>query len=74
MSSTKMPPYVFETLNDIPPQVFSGTTVFSIAFMGVITCLAYFSTMYLPKKATRRDRYTWIWMVRFVFSVVLVAW
>ena len=71
-----MPPYVFETLNDIPPQVFSSTTVFSMAFMGVVAGLAYFSTAYVPKKATKRDRYTWIWMVRSFscgFDIVLIV-
>ena len=60
-----MPPYAFSTLNDIPPQVFTMTSLYSIAFMGVLSVAAYYwAVTYAPKHATRMDRYTRIWFVR----------
>ncbi|KAJ3558691.1 hypothetical protein NM688_g769 [Phlebia brevispora] len=58
-----MPPYAFSTLNDMPPQVFSVKTIYSMSFMMVIFSVAYYSAHYgLSKRATWRDRYTWIWL------------
>lgn len=64
-----MPPYTFSTLNAIPPQVFSITSVYSIVFMCLVAAVAYFSANHgLSKRATVKDRYTWMWLVRLLFK------
>ena len=70
-----MPPYyVIQGLEaeDIPKQHFSRRTVFALSFLGLIATLSYVSVMYMPRKATWRDRYAWIWLVRFDLPVSCV--
>lgn len=45
-------------------QFFTATSAYSLAFVSAIGVVAYFSAnVFLPKRATWLDRFTWIWMV-----------